>query len=722
MPDAIQVGDKWYISASTSRSDERAQVLKHNETFAVVDRFGDMRAFGTGGEGLYHDDTRFLSHQQLLIDGLRPLFLNANLKEDNSLLVVELMNPDLAVDGGAGIPKGTIHLFRAKLLWNSACYEHVRVSNYGLTPVKITLEIRFAADYFDIFQVRGVKRTRSGELLPPRVGSAELLLGYRGLDGIARHTRIRFDPPPHALDGKRALFELTLPPREEGHLYCTLSCELEGAPQPGLVTYNTALQYSSGSRHSDTDGHCRVETSNALFNLWLDRSLSDLAMLTTALPEGPYPYAGVPWYSTTFGRDGILTARELLWIDARLAKGVLSFLAATQASEVEPRRDAEPGKILHEARKGEMANLGEVPFGHYYGTVDATPLFVGLAGAYYARTGDAGLIRSIWPNIRRALEWIDHYGDSDGDGFVEYARRSKEGLTQQGWKDSWDSVFHEDGTIATPPIALCEVQGYVYEAKLLGAGLADLVGEAALASRLRGDAQALKKKFHDTFWCEQIHSYAIALDGAKHQCCVRSSNAGQLLWSGIVPEPYAGRLVEDLVGPDFFTGWGIRTIATGQSRYNPMSYHNGSVWPHDNALIAAGMGRYGYTAHASKILSGLFDASLEFDQHRLPELFCGFPRRPAEGPTLYPVACSPQAWASAAVFMLIQACLGLELRLDNPQVSFHAPRLPDSLQWMKIRNIAVGDARVDVLLQRYANNVGIDVIRKHGSVEVVAAM
>ena len=679
MPDVIQIDDKWYISASTSRSDERAQVLKHNETFAVLDRFGDMRAFGTGGEGLYHDDTRYLSHQQLLIEGLRPLFLNASLKEDNSLLIVELMNPDLGRDGEAAIPKGTIHLFRAKLLWSGACYEHVRISNYGLVPVKLALQLRFAADYFDIFQVRGVKRARSGQPLAHTVNGPEVVLGYRGLDRITRHTRIRFDPPPHALNGEITHFELDLPLHEEGHLYYTVSCEREGPARPALLTYHTALQYSSASRRSHDDTQCRIETSNPLFNMWLERSLSDLSMLTTALPEGGYPYAGLPWYSTTFGRDGIITAREFLWIDATLAKGVLSFLAATQAAEVEAQRDAEPGKILHEVRNGEMANLREVPFGRYYGSVDATPLFVGLAGAYHARTGDDELIRRLWPNIRRALEWIDRYGDADGDGFVEYARHSKDGLQQQGWKDSWDSVFHRDGTLASPPIALCEVQGYVYEAKLYGAQLAHAVGEAELASDLLAAAQALRHKFHDAFWCEEIGSYAIALDGTKQQCRVRSSNAGHLSWCGIVPERYAGRLAEDFIGPDFFSGWGVRTIATGQIRYNPMSYHNGSVWPHDNAVIAAGMGRYGYTAHAAKILSGLFDASLEFDQHRLPELFCGFPRRPSESPTLYPVACSPQAWASAAVFMLIQACLGLEFGLAKPEVSFHAPRLPDAL-------------------------------------------
>ena len=722
MPDTIKVGDKWYISASAARSDERAQVLKHNETFAVLDRYGDMRALGAGGEGLYRADTRFLSHQQLLIDSMRPLFLNANAKEDNSLLVVELMNPDLARDGQPTIDKGTIHVFRAKLLWQAVCYEHIRIRNYGLATVAFRLQLRFSADYLDIFEVRGVRRARRGETLPAEQLPAGVVLAYRGLDGVTRRTRLEFDPAPSALTPDQADFAYTLAPGAESHLYCTVICEVEGEPQRERGDYMAALRVSTASRRNESDACCRIETSNPLFDLWLERSVSDLAMLTTKLPEGPYPYAGVPWYSTTFGRDGILTARESLWVDPALARGVLAFLAATQATERNDERDAEPGKILHEARHGEMANCGEVPFGRYYGTVDATPLFVGLAGAYHARTGDLEFIRSIWPQIERALEWIDRYGDADGDGFVEYARHSKDGLEQQGWKDSQDSVFHADGRLAAPPIALCEVQGYVYDAKLHAAVLARQLGRPELSKKLQADARELKRRFEEAFWCETIGCYAIALDGKKRPCAVLSSNAGQVLWTRIASPPHARRVIQALVADRFFTGWGVRTIAAGQPRYNPMSYHNGSVWPHDNALIAAGMTSYGHTADALRILSGLFDASLAFDQHRLPELFCGFPRRPSEGPTLYPVACSPQAWASAAVFLLIQACLGLEVDLAKPELRFNRPRLPEFIRWMKISNLTVGAARVDLLLQRYENNTGIDVIRKDGALDVVAAM
>jgi glycogen debranching enzyme len=441
-------------------------------------------------------------------------------------------------------------------------------------------------------------------------------------------------------------------------------------------------------------------------------------MLTTMLPTGPYPFAGVPWYSTTFGRDGIITALEYLWVDPCLARGVLTFLADTQAKAVDPQNDAEPGKILHEARHSEMALTGEIPFGRYYGSVDSTPLFLVLAGAYLHRTGDAALIRAIWPNILAALQWIDQWGDADGDGFVEYARRSDEGLVQQGWKDSHDSIFHADGTMAQAPIALCEVQGYVYEGKLAAAGLARMMEDSALAEQLVQQANELRERFHTAFWCDEIDSYAIALDGAKRQCKVPSSNAGHTLWNGIASPEHAPRMMDSLMGVAFFSGWGIRTIAAGAARYNPMSYHNGSIWPHDNALIAAGMARYGRTESAMELLSATFDASLHFDSHRLPELFCGFPRRPGAGPTLYPVACSPQAWAAAAGFGMLQACLGLDIRGRQSEIVLHRPRLPRFIDWIHITRLGAPGPSVDLLLQRYERNVGIEVVREDADVRV----
>lgn len=714
----IQIDDKWYVLATFAHPEEQPQVLKSDETFAMFDRFGDVAAIAPGQEGLYHNDTRYLSHQELTINGARPLYLGSSVEEANSLLVIDLMNPDLTVDNKVVLPKGTLHLVRAKLLWQGVCYEHIRLSHHGEESAVVRLEMSFDGDFVDLFEVRGMQRALRGERSPPEVAAAEVVLPYQGRDGRLRRTRVRFEPAPRAVDAGRASWDVRLDPGEEHHLYCTVACECAGEPAPRVLPYHSALHENNAARSQGEGARCTVETSNPLVNLWLDRSVSDLAMLTTELPSGPYPFAGVPWYSTTFGRDGILTALEYLWVDPGLARGVLGFLAATQATESDAARDAEPGKILHEARASEMANTREIPFGRYYGTVDATPLFLVLAAAYWHRTGDDLLARSLWPHILAALRWIDEHGDVDGDGFVEYARRSAEGLVQQGWKDSNDSVFHRDGQLAEAPIALCEVQGYVYAGKRAVAEMARHFGETALAESLARQADDLRRRFHAAFWCDDLGTYALALDGAKKRCEVLSSNPGHCLWSGIATPEHAHRIVDGLMGPDFHTGWGVRTIAAGQPRYNPMSYHNGSVWPHDNALAAAGMAEYGRTEEAVRLFAGLFDASLHFERHRLPELFCGFPRRGGAGPTLYPVACSPQAWAAAAPFAILQACLGLRIEARTGDISLRTPRLPPFIDWLRLSRVGVPGASCDLLLQRHERSCGVEVVRKDPGVRV----
>ncbi len=661
----------------------------------------------------------FCHAYELLIDGVRPLFLNSTVKDDSGLFIIELMNPDLHPEGSNHTEKGLLHIFRAKLLWNDACYEHVRVNNYGMKPIDVTLSMTFGAEYSDIFEVRGFHRLRRGEKLPPQVSERETVLGYRGLDDAVLKTRIMCDPLPFSLSAEQADFLLSLPPKGESHFYVTVQCEPSDGQRREPLDYFSAYAHVENEVAVQTRDRCSITTSDSAFNNWLDRSMADLVMLTTHLPHGPYPYAGLPWYATTFGRDGILTAREFLWIDPGMARGVLAFLASTQSTELDPVRDAEPGKILHEAREGELALLGEVPFRRYYGTVDATPLFIGLAGAYYERTGDLDFIRRIWGNIKNALRWIDQCGDRDGDGFVEYARYTDQGLAQQGWKDSHDSIFHNDGQMAQAPIALCEVQAYVYEAKRQAACLARLLDEPVLAKDLDKAAQQLKKKFNQAFWCEEIGSYALALDGEKRQCAVATSNAGHALWSGIADVEHAARVADRLLRDDSFCGWGVRTLASREVRYNPMAYHNGSVWPHDNALIADGLARYGFTGKAMAIFGGLREASLFMDQHRMPELFCGFEKRPEEGPTLYPVACSPQAWSAATVFYLLQACLGLSFDPDKPEIRFKNPQLPEFLDHVTITNLAIGSSTIDLRLQRYPNNVGINLLRKEGKAEVV---
>jgi len=734
----IRVLDDFYILSTSARIDDRTRALKHGDTFALFDRFGDIEELGSGELGLYHEDTRFISRFVLRLEGSRPLLLSSTVKDDNAILAVDLMNPDIWRGGEIAIPRGTVHILRSKVLWNETCHEKVTVHNYGDVPIELSLTLEIGGDFADIFEVRGMRRARRGSLLPVESSRDSVTLAYEGLDGRVRRARIEFDPAPVSIEDSVAAFPLRLGPREEASLRWAARCEVRAgrgpgrgsgdAPLPGAGRaagesrrwYDESAREAVGELRRRREGEPEIFSSNEQFNDWLNRSLADLHTMRTDTEHGEYIYAGIPWYSTAFGRDGIITALECLWFNPGVARGVLAFLAQTQASISDTEQDAQPGKILHETRSGEMAALGEVPFGRYYGTVDATPLFVTLAGAYYRRTGDRDFAESIWPNVSRALDWIDTYGDLDGDGFVEYARRSRRGLVHQGWKDSIDSVFHADGAAAEPPIALCEVQGYVYSAKAEAAALARSLGMEGRARELEDQAEALRGRFEDAFWCEDLSTYALALDGSKRPCRVRTSNAGHCLYAGIASPERAARLAATLTDPAFFSGWGVRTVAETEPRYSPMSYHNGSVWPHDSAIIAAGMARYGLREEAMKILTGLFDASLFFDLHRLPELFCGFPRRPGESPTLYPVSCSPQAWASGAVFLLLQACLGLEVVGREEKVVFTNPMLPDFIDKLRITGLRVGRGTIDLLLTRYDADVGINVLRREGGAAVVA--
>ncbi len=708
--------DPYYILAAAPSADERSRVLKHGDTFAVFDHYGDIKPVGLREQGLYHEGTRFLSCHLLSLGAARPLFLSSTIKEDNDLLIVDLTNPDLPGGSDQTIPRGTLHILRTKFLWHGVCYERLLVKNYGLAAIEISLRLHFEADFVDIFEVRGMKRGQRGKRIPTVKKESGLALAYKGLDDVVRRTRLAFDPVPQMLTDSEANYWLKLDPNAETNVTTTIACDVGDSAE--LLPFDEAMAAAAGSLRDARPRACMIRSSKQHFNDWINRTVADLHMMITQTDHGPYPFAGVPWFSTPFGRDGIITALECLWLDPALAKGVLAYLAATQATKVVSEEDAEPGKILHETRRGEMAALGEVPFGRYYGSVDATPLFVMLAGAYFERTNDRDFIQSIWPHIRAALGWIERYGDPDGDGFVEYHRRSSTGLANQGWKDSHDAIFHADGRLAEGPIALCEVQAYIFGAKRAAGQMALALGHPRQADDLHREADELQQRFEPAFWCEDLGTYALALDGDKRPCRVRTSNAGQCLLTGIVAKHRAARVAKTLLSPESFSGWGVRTAAEGEARYNPMSYHDGSVWPHDNALIAAGLARYWLKDEVLQIMTGLFDASLFVDLNRLPELFCGFIRRPGEGPTLYPVACSPQAWAAASVFLVLQACLGLSIDAAKNRLSFAHPVLPAFLSKLELHNLSVGEGSVDLLLLRHGNDVGINVLRREGRVEI----
>jgi glycogen debranching enzyme len=713
--DEIGATQQYYIAAGSSPSDDRVRVLKYGKTFAVFNRYGDIEPLGLGEHGVFYCGTRYVSELVLGVWESRPLLLSSTVKSDNFVFTADLANVDVGENQQVAIPRGTLHIVRSRFLWQDVVYEEFKIFNYGLTPVDIPLRLAIGADFADIFEVRGMRRENRGRRLEDHISNDSIVMTYVGLDHVQRQTLIEWDLPPARVTSSQLDFEASLGPGKSVVFHLSISCDPKS--QRGSIGYDRAMVGAETELKAATATVCEISSTNDRLNRWIKRSMADIEMMTLGNPETNYPYAGVPWFSTVFGRDGIITALELLWIAPWIAKGVLQFLASTQATEINMEAEAQPGKILHETRRGEMADLGEIPFGRYYGSIDSTPLFLILAGAYLDYTADLEFVRNLRAHLDLALEWIDRYGDVDGDGFIEYARHGTKGLVQQGWKDSNDSVFHADGSVPDPPIALCEVQGYVFAAKIAAGRIFAALGDAKRRAALENEAAELQTRFERAFWCDELSTYALALDGEKKPCRVRTSNPGHCLFSGIADEESASLVAHTLVSADFFSGWGVRTVGRHESRYNPLSYHNGSVWPHDNAIIAAGMARYGYRAFAGKILMGLLDVSSSVDLHRLPELFCGVDRRHGQGPTLYPVACSPQSWAAGAVFLLLQGCLGISI--EENRLVFDRPYLPEGVRQLSIRDLRVNHARISLFLERDAGPVRIEMLEKQGDVELV---
>lgn len=712
------INDKYYISATSSILDPSKLIIKDGELFGVFNRFGDILPVGRNEQGLYFGGTRFLSLYELRISGLRPLFLSSNVDEDDILLTVDLTNPDLYAKDQLLISKDLLHIMRSKILSDTQYIEHIRVRNFGRKAVTVTLDILVDADFKDIFEVRGLKRRRDGRHYPIQYADNTVELSYEGLDGVIRKTVITVSEKPESFHNKSFSFLIPLQPGGAREICFTISCVTDSRNYRP-VNFGDALKKSRARLKEKTRDSACIETSNELFNRSVNRSISDINMMLTESEEGTYPYGGIPWFCTPFGRDGIITALETLWIKPALARGVLRYLAARQAKSFDRIRAAEPGKILHEMRKGELAALGEIPFGIYYGSVDSTPLFIMLAGAYWRRTGDTQFILDIRDNIEAAVAWMRDYGDIDHDGFIEYVPDTR-GLRNQGWKDSHDAVSHRDGSLAEGPVALCEVQGYQYAAKKEAAMLAALTGRERLSQRLAEEAAELKEKFNKTFWDEEMGTYVLALDGKKEPCRVVASNAGHVLFTGIADPEKAVKVAETLTSEEVFSGWGIRTLSSREVLYNPMSYHNGSVWPHDNAIIACGLASNGLRRHFLKVFSGIFDASVFMEFQRLPELFCGFTRRRGAPPTLYPVACVPQAWASGSLLLMLQASLGLDFESGSERLIFRQPILPEFIDHLTIRNLSVtGTTSVDLVIRRYGEDVTIEVLKKSAGVSVI---
>jgi glycogen debranching enzyme len=696
-----------------------AQVIKHERTFFLSDRFGDVPEDNQAALGLYSRDTRFLSKLELNVNDLSPLLLHSSTDRNYSMLV-EVAYPIMLADPQGFERRENLVVSRNRLLADSLI-EQLTVANYGTVERPVRLTLRFDADFMDVFEVRGLARTKvqPGQLQPPVLGHNLVTLAYRGVDGVARSTTIRFSPAPSTLDSTEAVFEFDLGPGESTGLMIEITPEVNGSAPPRR-TYREAREQLE-REYSQWKKRCtRFSTTNVQLVKFLDRAVLDLRMLLSSDERGSrYIDAGVPWYAALFGRDSIITAYECLGVNPELAWGVLRGLARLQGTKEDDWTEEEPGKILHEVRMGELAGAGEVPHSAYYGSIDSTPLWLVLLTYAYSWTGELDSARALWPNALAALEWIDRYGDLDRDGYVEYRKRSERGLENQGWKDSWNGVVHPDGTVPSGPIALVEVQGYVFQAKSRLVALAQALGEDDQADRLAREAAELKDRFNRDFWLEKESYFALALDGDKQPVTTITSNPGHCLWSQIVHEDKAGKVARKLTGPGMSSGWGIRTLASRQGAFDPLGYHTGTVWPHDNALIAHGLKSYGFDREAMKVIDQLSLAGQYFSLARYPELFCGFSREDAPVPVQYPVACRPQAWSSGAPLLMLRSYAGISADAPDGKLYIVKPELPSWLERADVVGMRVGRARVDLTITSRDGVTATQIPRKEGDIEVL---
>jgi len=709
------------VVAVLDQRTERLYSIKEGDIFLFADAEGNLDAEEAIGAGLYYRDTRFLSDYALTVDGRAPLLLSTSTDRPYSSHI-DLANQDLTgPDGSAVAAQGTINIRRTRLI-KDRLYERIRVKNYNATAAGMSLELTFGSDFADIFEVRGLKRSQRGKLALPKADKRSAVLAYLGQDNVFRETRITFGLEPAQVEvvGEkvRVRWRLELAPSQTEVVPLTVEPRVAGR-HAGLQSFDAAVHQLRRSYEEWERSCTRIWSDNELYNSLLTRAMRDLRALRTPTEHGDMVAAGIPWFVAPFGRDALMTCHQTLMLNPDLTRTTLNVLARYQADEVDKWRDAEPGKILHEFRQGELASAHVIPHSPYYGSVDSTPLWLLLLGTYYRWTDDLAFCRELLPNVERALDWIDRYGDLDGDGLLEYQRSSPRGLTNQGWKDSHDSVVHADGKIAEGPIALAEVQAYTYLAKLRIADVYEALGRADEAAGLRAQAGTLRARFNERFWIESEQYFAEALDGEKRQVATVTSNPAHGLYCDIVDPDRAQLLARRLLAPDMFSGWGIRTMSKSSVAYNPMSYHNGSIWPHDNAFIGAGLKRHGHAKATNRLATALFDMAVTVDDMRLPELFCGFTRRSPNRPVAYPVACSPQAWASGAAFLLLQAMLGISARAPENTLLVNKPNLPPWLNTVELHNLRVGRSAISMVFRRQGETTGFSLLEKEGNVRVL---
>lgn len=688
--------------------------LIDGKTFLATRTSGDIAPSGAPDIGFFHDDTRFLSFMELRVGGHRTVLLSSH-SEKNFLSQVELTTSNIHLRESFDLPENTIYLHREQMLSGDVFLERLSFSNFNPQPVKFEVEIEFDADFVDVFEVRGMVRSKHGQYHQPVVTANSIGFFYLGLDHLMRHTLVELDPAPARIEGQVALWQLELPPLQQVDFHVTITPMVQNA-KPTVVheDFGSLLKRRRDSFREWEAQATHFRSSNEAFDATLRSATSDFHALQIPEADGHVIAAGIPWFATMFGRDSIIAAYQSLSLNPQLAIETLRVLARYQGTKYDDWHDEEPGKIMHEYRQGEMTRSGEMPFGPYYGTIDATPLFLILLGETWNWTGDEKLIEELLPAAYKALDWIDSYGDLDGDGFVEYLKRSKRGLTNQGWKDSWDANMHPDGTVAQPPIALVEVQGYVYDAKYRMASLLRSFGDTHRADKLKKEIADLAKRFEKAYWMPDHGFYAMARDAHKEPLQVISSNPGHLLFTRILSKDRARAVTNRLMRSDMFSGWGWRTLSCDEKIFNPLSYHRGSVWPHDNSLIAHGMALNEFREPAKRVLTTLFHAALSFRDYRLPELFCGVQRREHDVPVHYPVSCSPQAWASGSFFLILSSLLGIRPSAPRRELNIVNPVLPEWIDHLHLHNLRVGKSRVGLHFSRRGDRTFCNVVDLEG--------
>lgn len=654
--------------------------LNHGETFGVFNRHGDISRIGDTSQGVFFGGARHLSKLELTLNGKKPSLLSSTIREDNDSLTADLANEEFQ-SGDSAIRANTIHIKKEEYIRNDSFVKKLFLRNYNDSEAPAKIEVLFDADFSDVFELRGFETERKKEECRGTCHEGKsLVYDYVGRDGHKRKTTIVLEEGEGRFFGNGLVMDLVLPPKELVSITLLVNFHSE---EPGIKGRSVPVE-------ALRDGVPVIETDNPHFNHWIKRSALDLLALFANYEGIIYPMAGVPWYNTPFGRDGLITAFQTLFAAPFIAKNVLEFLSSYQATTEDRMSESEPGKILHELRKGELSNIGALPFKKYYGSVDSTFLWIWLFELYYERTGDDELLEKLWPSFELACEWTVNTSDRSKEGFYTYYKRNPEGLDNQCWKDSWDSISHKDGSLAKGALAVSEVQGYAYRAFIAASRLYRTKGDMVKEREFSRRASDLKEKFNKSFWVEELGFYALALDGEGRPCAVKSSNIGQCFATGILDKDKVERCAKELLRDELYSGWGVRTLGHSEARYNPMSYHNGSIWPHDNSLIAYGLKREGQSREFHTLLIGMYSAARQFELIRLPELFCGFSRVTHEAPTLYPVSCSPQAWASGVVFLLIHSMLGIRIHAKEKSLCFDCPELPVYLNRLTIKKLIIG--------------------------------